>query len=175
MKVLKRTESELIIGQRGLDTRHWGLLMFILCGGGFTAITLGGNGLPPVMGIVLIVIACLGLLIAIFTGKVLTHRLEKTTGTVRVEYPELFNTRLSVEEFRISDVRAINREKQDVLQQMLTRSTDLPVGKMGYAAVGFSYVLKSGKKVESGIYSSLKEEIEKVIDALSEFMDVPVE
>ncbi len=146
MKVLKRTESKLIIGERGITTRHWGLFILILSGGGFTAITLTGDSLPLGPGIMLIVAFCLGLFAAIFMGKVLTHRLEKITGTVRVEYPELFNTRLSVEEFRISDVKAIKKEKQDALQQMLTRSTDLPGGKMGYAAVGFSYVLSRGKR-----------------------------
>ena len=83
------------------------------------------------------------------------------------------NTRLNVEEFRISDVRAIKRESPPVVQQLIT-STSLSGGRI-LSQTGFSYVLKSGKMVEGGIFSSVTKEIEEIISVLCEFMDVPVE
>lgn len=173
MKVLKRTESNLVIGERGLDARHLGILFFLIGGGGFTALTIDGDDLSIGISIALIVMACLGLFAAVFMGKRLTHRLEKTTGTVRVEYPEAMNTRLNVEEFRISDVREIKRESPPVVQQLIT-STSLSGGRI-LSQTGFSYVLKSGKIVEGGIFSSVTKEMEEIISVLCEFMDVPVE
>ena len=175
MKVLKQTESELIIGERGITTRHWGILMFVLSGGGFIAVTVAGNGLPPGPAIGMITASVMGVFSAVFMGKVLTHRIDKITGIVRVEYPELLNTKLSVEEFKIGDIRSIERCRQNGFQQMLTNTSDIPGGKSGYAANGFSYNLKSGEKIESGIYSSILEEMELVIRTLSEFLDVPVD
>ena len=96
MKVLKKTESKLIIGERGLNSRHLGIFFFLIGGGGFTALTLDGDELPLIIILVLIGIACIGLFAAVFMGKQLTHRLEKISGTIRVEYPEAMNTRLNV-------------------------------------------------------------------------------
>ena len=77
MKVLKRTESKLVIGERGLDARHLGILFFIIGGGGFTALTLDGDDLSIGISIALIVMACLGLFAAVFMGKVLTPQIGK--------------------------------------------------------------------------------------------------
>lgn len=175
MKVLKQTESELIIGERGITTRHWGIFMFLLGGGGFTAITLTGEELSGIPLVMLIVAAILGLTAAIFMGKVLTHRLDRITGIVRLEYPARLNSKLEIEEFLISDIKSIATSKQSTLQQMLTNTTDRPGGGVAYSSSGFSYVLKDERIIESGIYSSVKEEITKITGVLSEFLQVPIE
>lgn len=174
MKVLKRSESLLVIGERGLDTRHWGIFMFILAGGGYTALYLDGDVLPLGMHIGMIGAAVLGLLVAIFTGKRLTHRLDKTTGYLRVEHPVRINTKLQIEDYRLSDISAVKATKQDLMSQALLNSSDLPGGRLPSSS-GFSYVLKDGKEVESGIFTSETEKIDLVIQAVSEFLQVPVQ
>jgi len=175
VKILKKTESELIIGERGLGGRHWGLFILLLAGGGFTAITLTGGDFPPGPRIGLLVASVLGFLAAVFMGKNLTHRLDKTTGLLRVEYPVALDTKLEIADYRISDIKSIKKTKMNSWQQAMTSSSDLPSGRISYASQGFSYILKDGKAVESGIFSSEIEKVGKVIKTLSEFLSVPVE
>lgn len=175
MKVLKRSQSELIVGVRELSVRHWGLFMFILAGGGMTAILASGGDLPLGPRVGFLAAASLGLLAALFSGKNLTHRLDKTTGTLTVEFPVRLDTGLEISQYRLSDIRSIKKTQQNSWQQALTNSTDVPGGKIGYASSGFSYVLKDGTEVESGIFTSETEKMGKVIEALAGFLSVPVE
>ncbi len=174
MKVLKRTESEMVIGERGLGARHWGFFMMLLTGGGYMAITLTGGDFPLGPRIGMLVAAGLGLSAAVFMGKNLTHRLDKTSGLLRVEHPINMDTKLEIADYRISDIQSIKMTKQNSWQQALTNTSDLPGGKVSYASAGFSYVLKDGTEIESGIFTSETEKMGKVIQALSEFISVKV-
>jgi len=179
MKVLRRSESLLIIGERGITTRHWGIFMFLIGGGGFTALTIAGEDFSGIPLVMLIVAGTLGLVAAIFMGKVLRHKLDKITGILRLEHPINLNTKLDVEEYRISDIKSIcptkQSDNQSVLQMALTNSSDMPGGSIAYNGTGFSYILKDGKAVEAGIYSSITKEIDDIVIALSEFLSVPIE
>ena len=175
MKVIRRTESELVIGDRSLGARHWGIFMLLLAGGGFTAITLTDGSLPPLPRFMLIGAALLGLFAALFMGKQLTHRLDKVTGVLKVEHPVRFDTSLNIEEYRLSDILAVSRTRQNSFAQALTNSSDSHGGSLSYRSSGFSYRLKEGGEVESGFYSSEPDKINSVIQVLSEFLDVPIE
>jgi len=175
VKVLKRTESELVIGDRSLGARHWGIFMLILAGGGFLAITFTGGVLPSLPRVMLIGAAFLGLFAALFMGKQLTHRLDKVTGVLKVEHPVRFDTSLNIEEYRLSDIRAVSRTRQNSFVQALANSSDTHGGSHSYRSSGFSYIFKDEREVESGIFSSESEKIDAVIQALSEFLDVPIE
>lgn len=174
MKVLKRTESDLVIGERGLGTRHWGLFMFILAGGGYTALYIDGDVMPVPMHLIMIGIASVGLLVAIFMGKRLTHRLNKTTGVLRVEYPARIDSKLIIEEYRISDIKSIKSTELGFWQRAMTNTSDRG-SALSQASSGFSYVMNDGKEVESGIFTSETKKMLKVMEALKEFLQVPIE
>ena len=170
MKIIESTPTQLVLREKGLGANHWGLFMTTLTGSAFVALSVAGSEVPVPVMVALVVFFTFGVIAAAFMSKRLTHRLDKVSGGVAIEYPARMNTSLEIKRFRIDEVTAIVLEKQSG-----SDSTPLPGHKLTYNAAGFSYRLKTGEKVEAGVFSSLVEEIDQALAALTDFLNVPVE
>ncbi|MFH2203371.1 MAG: hypothetical protein ABIJ96_09675 [Elusimicrobiota bacterium] len=168
MKVLERSEARLVIGERGLDTRHWGYLVIVLGGAGLCVMLTDDK--PLILPALLLsgFFFLFGLFAAIFMRKQLTHILDKGTNTLTVEYPAQMNTKLEIERVPLSSIVAVCTQKKVFMR---TSGSPGPSHRLASTGHGFFYQLEDGKEIESGIYTSVQEEIDAVVDALHDFLD----
>ncbi|MBI4424862.1 MAG: hypothetical protein HY554_14110 [Elusimicrobia bacterium] len=166
MKIESRTESRLVLVEPGPTLRHWGLFMLGLAGPAlYVLLTSEGQRVMPAIWLSAGFLAA-GLVAALFMDKRLRHVLDKEKDTLTIEYPTLMNTRLEAEVVPLFDVVGVRTEKV-----IFQKEDDSPhSNRYGSPQTGFSYALRGGKTVESGIYSSDAEEIEAAVAAVVEFL-----
>lgn len=168
MKVISRTGTRLVIGERGLDVQHWGYLATVL-GGAALYVLLTDDKPLIIPGVALAgFFFVFGLFASIFMRKRLTHILDKERDSLLVEYPASMCTKLEITRESLSAIEAVCTEKTVFLRDS---SSPGPSHRTASVGLGFYYALKGDKKVPSGIYSSVHEEIEEIVAVLREFLD----
>ncbi len=174
MKVRERTTTTLVLRESGLTTRHWGIFTTLLAGGASLALYLDGDTLPLPAIILLGAALVAGPVMAIFTGKRLTHRLDKSTGTGRIDYPTLMTARYETKTFPLAEVRAVRPTRLDGWTAAISRSSDSR--RVAFSAEGgFSYVMNDGTLIEAGEFTTAGNEAAAQVEAVSEFLGVPVD
>lgn len=171
MKILSKTETRLVLVEPWPTVGHWGI--FMLCLTGPALYLLLTDPRPKVMPAIWLsgFFFAAGLVTAFFLNKRLRHVLDKSANTLTVEYPVYMNARLETEVIPLSDIAGIATVDQpfDFMQGAARH------GNYGKSLTGFCYILKSGKKIKSGLYSSDQTEIDRAASAVRAFLGLRAE
>lgn len=167
MKIVSASASRLVIGDRGLGSHHWGYFMTLTSGTILTVLFAMEKPVPaPAMALTAFFLIA-GLFAALFMRKRLTHILDKSTDTLRIEYPARFDTKLEIETVKLSSVREVRTERQSFLAAALAHSADRRGPRRG---TGFVYVLEDGRTLDAGLYSTDEEEITPAVEAVARIL-----
>lgn len=166
MKILSRTDTRLVLAEDWPTLGHWGI--FMLCLSGPALYLLLTDPRPKVVPAIWLsgFFFTAGLITAFFLNKRLRHVLDKASNTLTVEYPVSMNARLKTVTAPLSDVTGIIRED---LAFDFMQGTERP-SNYGRPQTGFCYLLRNGKKLESGLYSSDHEETDRAVAAIRGFL-----
>lgn len=165
MKVKRETAWELTMHASTLFTKLWSFGMFTFCVFGLLLVLDDYNDkLFPVI-IICSVMIVVSLIVFLFMNKTLGYELDKKSDKAKILYPGALSMKYDSTSFKISELDFI-RLKGAVGYSDQTNST--------YSALGFDFVLKTGRKVHGGIYSSNQKKIKRIVAQLSKFLDIPV-
>lgn len=166
MKISSITDTRLVLLEPWPTLGHWGIFMLCLsCPALYFLLTDPRPKVMPAIWLAGFFFAA-GLVTALFLNKRLRHVLDKAANTLTVEYPVSMNARLKAVTVPLSDISGIVTEDMpfDFFHGAERR------GNYGRSQTGFCYVLRNGEKLESGLYSSDHEEINRAVSAIRDFL-----
>lgn len=172
MRIKKQTSTLLLLREGGFQARHWGILVLLLSLGAIAAIMDKGEEIPEMIIPMLIFFIASGSILTIFSRFRLKHILDKSSNEGRIEYPRMMSMRREIRPFQLSEVKAL-------IPEQLSLFTTLAGGPrqtgFGYQVQqGFAYLLNDGTVIEAGEYTSSSKELKQEIEAVSQFLGVPI-
>jgi len=173
MRIRERSENRLVLRESGLPTRSWGFFATILAAGASIAIYFDGDPVPTPAIILLAVFLVAGIAIAIFSRYRLIHVLDQGRNEGRIEYPTLMGFGREVTTFRLSDVCSVKPTHLSAFHAAVTRQENNAVSYKPQG--GFSYLLADGTELEAGEFTTAKRETVAQVEAVSEFLKIPIE
>lgn len=163
---IKKTENQLIITESGFSLRWWGALVFILSSFGLYGIQREIDKMPDQIPFIMALSFWIaGLSAMIFVRFKLTYIFNKENDMTSFIYPQFMGVSRSVKVFKTSSIEYISNNYATELSETAGRI---------YEGSGFFLKLKDGQIIESNLYSSDHEEIDRSVKAISYFCNVPI-
>ena len=168
MRLVKKTDKELVLKESILMTRLMGVFFVVISSAALYTISLDYYDAMKTPVIVCILFFVIGCFVLFFLTAQLAYRFDKNADKVEIDYPTRFGTAVETTTFKLSSLVAIH------VKGAIGPSSSESGPRGPRQMAGFDFVLDTGEELHCGIYSTSFKEINQIIRDVISFHPVPV-